>query len=171
MTPVPDLHVFLDIEALGIRAGAAIVQLGAVAFTLDPGHLGETFHRHIKPHPALHLEHDTLQWHARQGTWPVPPSVSPVFLEHAMGDFRQWLADLGPVKTFWSWGSTYDFPLIQEACRLISRETPWEYWQCACARTIWRMAFPDRKHDPRPHHALGDAQAGARDLIEAWKNL
>ena len=158
-------HILLDIEALGVRPGSAIVQLGAVAFCPRTGGLlGETFHCHVLPHAKLHTELRTLHWHTERGTWPPPPPAEPVALEQALAEFSHWVDKTGRPHTWWSWGSTYDFPLLDAACHMLGREAPWAYWQTACARTVWRMAFPYGKTAPRPHHALEDSIAAVKDL-------
>lgn len=162
------LHILLDIEALGVRPGSAIVQLGAVAFSPHTGEImGETFHRHILPHAQLHTELRTLHWHTERGTWPPAPPAAPVALEQALAEFSRWVEETGRPHTWWSWGSTYDFPLLDAACHVLGREGPWAYWQTACARTVWRMAFPFGKTAPRPHHALEDSIAAVKDLHQA----
>jgi hypothetical protein len=158
-------HILLDIEALGVRPGSAIVQLGAVAFCPRTGTLlGETFHRHILPHGKLHTELRTLHWHTERGIWPPAPPAVPVTLEEALADFSRWVEKTGRPHTWWSWGSTYDFPLLDAAYHVLGSEPPWNYWQTACARTVWRMAFPYGKTAPRPHHALEDSIAAVKDL-------
>jgi hypothetical protein len=161
-------HILLDIEALGVRPGSAIVQLGAVAFCPRTGALlGEPFHRHILPHAKLHTELRTLHWHTERGTWPPAPPAEPVTLEEALAGFSRWVEETGRPHTWWSWGSTYDFPLLDAACHVLGCEPPWNYWQTACARTVWRMAFPYGKTAPRPHHALEDSIAAVKDLHQA----
>jgi len=165
-------HILLDIEALGVRPGSAIVQLGAVAFSPRGGELiGEAFHRHILPHSQLHTELRTLHWHMERGTWPPAPPAEPVTLEQALAEFSRWVEETGRPHTWWSWGSTYDFPLLDAACHKLSREAPWAYWQTACARTVWRMAFPYGKTAPRPHHALEDSIAAVKDLHLALREI
>jgi exodeoxyribonuclease VIII len=162
------LHILLDIEALGRRTGSAVIQLGAVAFSLETGLTGEAFHRHIHPGDRLTIDNVSLQWHAEHGTWPPADMTLPIVeLKDALADFITWCSDLGEPVSFWSWGSTYDFPLLEAAHQAAGEEIPWEYWQASCARTVWRLAFPDTKHDPRPHHALEDAKAAALDLVKA----
>ena len=165
------LHLLLDIEALGVRPGASIVQLGAVVFSPRSGTLGATFHRHIRPHPEMHRELRTLHWHTERNTWPPAPPAVPVPLEEAFAEFSRWVAEQGRPHTWWSWGATYDFPLLDAAYHLLGREAPWAYWQTACARTVWRMAFPYGKTAPRPHHALEDSLAAVGDLQEAIRHL
>jgi hypothetical protein len=161
-------HVFIDIEALGQKPGCAPIELGAVVFNSETGAITDEFHRIIHPHAALKGERETLDWHAERGSYPFTPAryVQAEPLAHAIADFLSWLPkEYGSV---WSWGSTYDFPVLDAALAAIGEKAPWQYWQQQCARTAWKIAFgPDRKHAPRPHQALADCHHGVRDLREA----
>jgi hypothetical protein len=163
-------HLFIDIEALGQKPGCAPIELGAVIFEPDTGIIAGEFARIIKPHPALKGEPETLAWHAERGSYPFTPVryIEAEPLAHAIADFFSWLPK--EIEAVWSWGSTYDFPVLDAALAVIGEKAPWEYWQQQCARTAWKIAFgPDRKHAPRPHHALEDCRAGVADLCEALR--
>lgn len=164
--------LFLDIEALGLRAGAAVIQIGAVTFDPTTGLTGpEEFHAYVQALPTDHIDPETLDWHAKQGSYPHPAGVTAWLPSLALGDFRDWVQarEFGAV---WSWGSTYDFPLLEAAFRNhLGEPPPWNYWQAQCARTVWNLAFPGVKHAPRPHHALQDCFAGVRDLYAARRGM
>lgn len=164
-------HLFIDLEALGQKPGCAPIELGAVVFDPQTGIITDEFHRIIKPHPALKGERDTLDWHAERGSYPFTPAryLEAEPLAHAIADFFAWLP--AECESVWSWGSTYDFPVLDHALAVIGKKAPWHYAQQECARTVWRRAFGDRKHSPRPHHALEDCRAGVRDLCEALAHL
>jgi exodeoxyribonuclease VIII len=164
------LHVMLDLEALATTGDAAIVQIGAVAFTLG-GKAGAAFHRHLYAHPAMRQDPATLDWHKTKGTYPPPTDVQAYSLRTAIFDFNDWLRDLGTPDAVWSWGSTYDFPILAHAHLLTGIPCRWKYWQQLCARTVWQCAFGDARHAPRPHNALEDARAAVADLQTAWKEL
>lgn len=160
------LHAMIDIEALGLRPGSVVIELGCVLFDLETGKTGETFHRKIQPDANLMVDLDTLAWHERHGTWPSP-SEDAVPLARALRDFNVWVHGAGTIESFWSWGSTYDFPLLVEAYRMVCLNMPWDYWQLCCARSVWRSAFGNQRADSRPHEALADAKAACRDLMTA----
>ena len=165
------LNIFIDLEALGRKPGSAIIQIGAVAFDIGTGKAGSRFHRHVAVHPALHVEQASVLWHAKHGTWPLDGKTPTAPLEEALEDLSQWIADLGTPASIWSWGSTYDFPLLDAAYEAAGAEPRWRYWQEQCARSVWRLAFPDTPHGKRPHHALEDALAGVADLMAALRAL
>jgi hypothetical protein len=161
-------HLFIDLEALGQKPGCAPIELGAVVFHPETGAIADEFHRIIHPHAALKGERETLDWHAERGSYPFTPAryIAAEKLNHVIADFLSWLPE--QYEAVWSWGATYDFPVLDAALAVIGEKAPWHYAQQQCARTAWKIAFgPNRKHAPRPHHALEDCRAGVRDLCEA----
>jgi len=164
----------LDIEALGRNAGCAIIEIGAVAFDPESGRLGEGFHVLVAPDDRFTQDPATLQWHWDHHTWPrdVVPDEDIWSIDTALVHFGAWLDGFGGnITSYWSWGSTYDFPILNTAFELTGPTAPWKYHQMLCARTVWKLAFGDTRHADRPHDALKDAIAAATDLMEAIKAL
>lgn len=168
--PAEKLEILIDIEALGGHADAAIIEVGAVAFNPIDGSILSEFHHLIKPAKTATADLDTLEWHRRQGTWPrvVEDIGQPVSL--VLMELSTWAKSFD-VETFWSWGSTYDFPHLDAAFQLALMQPPWRYSRCQCARTVWNLAFPDVKATPKNHSALDDARVAVRDLIKAVSAL
>lgn len=173
--------LFIDIEALGLRQGSAVIQLGAVVFDRETGETAEDIQLYLQPEKGdpWHADPDTLAWHDKQGTYPHPPEVRRITLTAGEGidAFLDWLGEVATagheIDDVWSWGATYDFPLLDPYWERYATggEPPWAYWQPACARTVWKLAFPGVKHGPRPHHALEDCLAGVADLCAALAKL
>jgi len=164
-------HVMIDIEALGLRPGAAIIELAACAFCPETGQTGELLELLIEPHAPFSADLETLAWHAKRGSWPRSLSDSTHAIGSALVELECWLGSLGTVDALWSWGATYDFPLLQAAYDFAGQAPPWKYWQCRCARTVWQVAFGDRKHAVRSHTAVDDALDSAADLMAAMGSL
>lgn len=165
-------HILIDIEALGLRPGCAIIELAAVEFFPETGEIGEEFEVMIEPQAPFTADLETLEWHGKQGTWPRPLADVVESLGSALWAFEDWLGRLDDeVEAFWAWGATYDFPLLDAAYVFSGNAPPWKYWQQRCARTVWQTAFGDRKHGKRPHKALEDAKAAAVDLMAAMEHL
>jgi hypothetical protein len=158
-------------EALGTRPGSAIIELGAVEFFPDAGTLGRSFEAMIEPQAPFTADLDTLAWHIEKRTWPRPFAENTHAIGSALVEFEDWLGECGEVEAFWAWGATYDFPLLTAAYDFTGTPQPWQYWQQRCARTVWQLAFGDRRHDPRPHRAVEDAKAAAVDLMAAIAKL
>lgn len=164
-------HILLDIEALGTRPGSAIFKLGAVAFIPESGELRETFEAMIEPQAPFTADLETLEWHRQKGTWPRPFAEESHSIGSALAQFEEWIRDCGEVEAFWAWGATYDFPLLAAGYDFAGFAAPWRYYETRCARTVWQLAFGDRRHGPRPHRAVEDAKAAAVDLIAAMESL
>lgn len=172
-------HVFIDLEGLGRRATSAITQIGAIAFDPDTGETGAEFHRYVevRDDEPFTVEIATVRWHAERGTWPHPPGTFEVPVRTALADLNEWLLDRRTfpdgIDFYWSWGSVYDFPIIEHAFNVCgpASEPPYFYWQVTDARSFWNRKFPGIKHDPRPHHALEDCRMGIKDLAAALQPL
>lgn len=174
--------LFIDIEALGLVPGSAIVQLGAAVFDRDSGEIDMDLQLYLQPEKGdpWTVDLETLEWHGKQGTFPHPPAIREKLAlpaGEAIDAFLDWLseaADAGhEIDDIWSWGADYDFPLLDPYFHRYATggEAPWAYWQAADARTVWKLAFPGVKHAPRLHHALHDCKAGVADLCAALKKL
>lgn len=166
--PEPGVNVMLDLEALGLRPGCAIVEIGAVAFDLATGKTGETLHLHLAVTTPFWVDLQTLQWHGQKGTWPPPPGTFLVTPDEAADALTRFIFDLGTIDNVWSWGSTYDFPLLDALWQHTGTPCPWHYFQQCCARTVWRTVFgPDARRPPRTHDALNDCRNAISDLHAA----
>lgn len=167
-------NVMIDIEALGLRAGAAVIELAAVAFDPATGATGAEFHCRIKPVAPFLCDYETILWHGRQGTLVEHPDA--IMPAAAVERFLEWLEGAVPdrkERVLWSWGSDYDFPLLAPLLdrRPAGTEEPWWFSQTRCARTIWKVAFGAMKPAPRPHRALDDVRAAIGDLVMALAEL
>lgn len=171
-------HILLDLEALSLRPGAAVIELAAVAFDLTTGATGHEFLRAIKPAAPFTVDLATLDWHSSKGTVIAKPgAVEP---REAILHFLDWLDDhfgkdpaLRDTLVFWSWGTTYDFPILDPLLDLRNPDDrhPWKYYQIRDARTVWQLAFGDLRHAPRPHEALADCRMAIKDLVTAHREL
>lgn len=161
-------HILLDIEALGRRPGSAPIELAAIAYDPDTGEEIDSIHFTILPHPFFSADLDTLAWHRKQGT--VIPAPDGKTLSTALDEFSAWATGHKP-EAFWSWGSTYDFPLLQWAFDALEIPAPWKYWQCRCARTLFHTALPGHSRPLRPHRALEDCRMALADLLHALSRI
>lgn len=173
-------HVMIDIETLGTAPGCAIVSIGAVA--IDPklplaaATLYIEVSRHSCQQAGLHADDATLAWWqtqadaAREALHRTVHGGEP--LAHALGRLSQWLAHVADAHThIWAKGASFDLPILAAAYRAIGQRLPWNYRQERCLRTL--MAWPGvaattapRPAQPAAHHALEDARAQARLLVE-----
>jgi exodeoxyribonuclease VIII len=163
----------IDIEALGLVPGSEIIELAAVLFDPATGKTGAEFFRRISPTgQPYHCDLDTLNWHRSKRSFPRDGAENHPTILFALADFLEWIENMPEAPAvYWSWGSTYDFPLLTFAFAASNQQAPWRYWQCQCARTIWNTAFPYTKTKPRTHNALQDCKDAAADLSAALNSF
>lgn len=174
ITPDVELPEFMiDIEALGLTPGSAIIQIGAVSFIPSTGEIIDEFEVDVSPQAPFTADLETLAWHQEKGTWPRPEHVeeNSLAIGLALYELGKWIGRAPEYIRFWSWGGTYDFPLLAHAYSFAGEHCPWRYYQAKCARTVWDLTFPGIRHAPRPHRALEDARMAVADLTSARQKL
>ena len=170
----PPVNVMVDVEALALRAGAAIIQIGAVTFDISSGEVHEEFSCLVRPSPPFVADLETIEWNQKRGNLLIhPDAVEPA---EAVLQFLTWLDVVAPVPTsrvMWSWGSDYDFPILAPYIDLRGPGVaePWRYHQQRCARTVWKLAHNNARSPERPHAAIEDARSTVRDLVSAIELL
>lgn len=168
--PDPNTHLMIDIEALGLRPGAAVIQLSAQFFDPTTGDLGTAFNTFIKPKFPFTVDPETLDWHKEKGTYPHEHQELPTVC--ALFEFGKFLSSQPSPSVFWSWGSTYDFPLLQAVYDAHHLEAPWKYYQCQCARTVFKTILGiDAVPTSKPHDAAEDVRIQIKDLMLALKHI
>ena len=172
----------LDLETLSTRPDSVIVTMGAVKF--DP--FGDdtnsrteteikmnTFYRRIDPDSYswdAHIDQGTLEWWAKQDEQALKEMSDPEDrhpIADVMRDFYKWA---GKPKRVWANGAAFDSVIVENACRALERDFPWEYWQVGDSRTIMRMVDVERTK-ANLHHALWDCYTQVVDLQRALKKL
>jgi len=169
---LPALHdVMVDIEALALRPGAAIIRLAAATFDPWTAAIGQEFDVRIIPAPPFIMDLETYRWNLDQGNEiDHPEAVAPAVAIHR---FLLWLDLVVPdrrERVLWSWGADYDFPLLVPYIDLRGPdvEAPWRFHQQRCARTIWKIAFRGQPSPQRPHDAIGDVRSTAVNVADAY---
>lgn len=173
------MNVMLDLETFGLGATGAIVQIGAVEFSLDPPgarppETGRCFERNVALQSSLlagmTVDESTIAWWRTQSDEARGAIVAgcPTSLAEALAGFSTWYPS-GAV--LWSHGLAFDVPILEHAYRLFRREPPWSYRNLRDTRTLFHLA--DRCGWIKPervtaHTALADALAQARDVMGAW---
>lgn len=98
-----------------------------------------------------------------------PDALSPAT---AISVFIRWLDAVAPVRrdrVVWAWGADYDFPILTPYIDLRGPlDMPWHFHQQRCARTIWKIAFPEHPSPVRPHNAIGDVRSTVLNVHEAY---
>jgi len=171
--PEDQLHLMLDIEALGLKPGAALTELAAQYFNPYTGTVGPAIQLLIKVQSPFLIDPEAAAWHEDKGTYPrteedealaIPPAT-------AAFAFDQFLKAHGKPDIFWAWGSTYDFPLLESLYQATLQPSPWNYWQAQCARTAFKTLLPLTEPTPKPHNAASDVAIQIKDLTTAFQIL
>lgn len=164
-------HIMLDLETLDTEPSAAVLQIGAVAFSETDGtfHPRRLFTTHLQVQPQINaartVSFDTIEWWAKQSgqRWPAASDRTPVAV--ALTRFFDW-AGRGEYQ-IWSHGASFDLAIMGSLARSVDLATPWSYRSERDTRTLddavvraTRRAV-DRPQPEVPHDALSDALAQA----------
>lgn len=187
--------LMIDIETMGVRPGAAVIQVAGVLF--DPNNPSEgrsSMCLNISLADALlhghHVDPGTLNWWREQGP-EAQASLRDGLIygqEAALKAFTQWLVNLEPHEAVrdvvrgdlrvWARGAAFDGPLLSEAYLRVGLQAPWHYRHLHELRTVELLArergWPGLE-DEEPiraawgahHTALGDAHVQASQLQSA----
>jgi hypothetical protein len=177
-------HVEIDLETLGTVPGSVILSIGAVIFdpTKDPEScLGKEFYCVVSKADSLGhgltINAATLKWWEKQS-----PEAQQVLSDSESLDVADdlevaltLLADFIPRNALiWSNGANFDQPLLSVAYDKCKMETPWEFWNSRCHRTILGLHPTPKSLMPKnqlAHNALEDAKTQAKHVVAVAKAL
>lgn len=169
----PHTSIILDLETLDTSPTSIITEIGVIAFNRS-----DFSERSIMElHPSLFHQlaagrtasADTIGFHAKKGT--LPDNVN---THNTPAKIVAWLAEFFETQTphrVWIQGPDFDRPILENFCNQFGAALPWDFWRTRDTRTLWDIAFPGIKHDPRPHHALADCRATLADLQKSLQHL
>lgn len=176
------MHAMIDLETLGLGAGASILQVGVVVFTMEDGvqgYMSRNVDREDCRRFGLTEDVDTLNW------WQAPEradlfarlQTGCVSLVVALSDLHQVLHDCG-VEYVWANGTNFDIAILEYACRRVRINVPWKYNVIRDMRTLVHVAglanikeLVPRREDEVSHDALGDASWQSRVVQLAWGRI
>lgn len=165
--------IMLDLETMGTGPNAAIVAIGAVAFDLQAGTIGDRFYRVVDLGTSVvmggEIDADTVLWWMKQSDDARAMFTrDSVPLSLALADFSLWLSAHGAPDNVrvWGNGAAFDNVILSSAYRSSSRTQPWRHWNDRCYRTV-KSLYPDVKLERvgTHHNAVDDAESQARHLI------
>lgn len=166
-------HVMLDLETLGTRPGDIVLSIGAVKFDVDTG-LGEEIHLTISPDSskALGLKalKSTVEWWKKQAPEAQQAAFRAEFtVEVALTKFTMWMPPLDEAVV-WGNGANFDNAMLAAVYRAAGMDTPWQFWNDRCYRTVAAMFMKSRVERVGTYHnALDDAKTQALRLITMAK--
>ena len=180
------MDVMIDLETLGTRPDAAIIQIGAVLF--DPRSGGRIlndkgFNQHVRYQDGIgSVDHDTLAF------WLEEASAAKMgheldtrarFLMDVLDDLREWpmeVLEVGwdTVGRVWAMPSDFDLSVLKSAHIKVGREVPWGRRVTRDARTLFDLVGGKPEIDwtgMTAHDALDDAVGQAMQVQKAMALL
>jgi exodeoxyribonuclease VIII len=189
----------IDLETLGTRPDAQIIQIGAVLFEPKSGgriHDGKGFRQAVKIQDgAGSIDHDTLCFWLNQSNSNYMGNLlakEALLLDDVLQRLIFWPRNVGlfpegefnpdsEISNLWSWvegiwakPSNFDLPILQSAFALFGMEPPWDHRATRCARTLFALVGGDPEIDWTGlirHDALDDAIGQAQQVQKAMAIL
>jgi hypothetical protein len=168
------MHVMVDLETWGTKAGNAIRSIGACVFDPATGKLGDEFYANITDASCeaygLTKLPSTVQWWAQQAAAAQAAlQTEQRDLGEVLLDFRAWFLQRG--SCVWGYGANFDPVLLEAAFEACLIDVPWDFWNVRCCRTVLAIANrkPERFAKETKHNALDDAKAQARAVAAAFR--
>lgn len=172
--------VMIDLETMGTRNDAAIVSIGAVFFDMHRGTIGEPFCRPVNLATSVArggtMDPGTVMWWVGQSQEARDAMrFSAYHVDLALAEFRLWLTTQCRREDVRPWGNSarFDLGILSSAFDRSGIETPWEWWNERCYRTL-RNQYPTIELDERGgthHKADDDAIFQAKHLIKIVNTL
>lgn len=179
-----DVHIMLDLETLGRKAGCPVLSIGAVV--MSPRGIVDQFYVNLDPAAqvtaGLVIDRDTQEW------WTKQSADARAALEvdrreplMALRLFSSWVyshAARGKVR-MWGNGSDFDNTVLAAVYEACAETLPWKFYNNRCHRTLKNL-FRDV---PKPdfvgtrHNAVDDAKMQALHAIailnakDAWTTV
>lgn len=169
------VHVMIDFETLSTMPNAAVLSLGAVAFTSEQV-LMPTFYTNIDGDDCikkgLHVQQSTVDWWEKQSQEAKDAlKTAPVRdLYDAMAEFSQWVRTIRG-RFIWGNGADFDNPILRSCYNTLDADAPFKPYNGRCYRTIKNIpGMPPMEQRLGTHHnAVDDAMSQALHLIEMNK--
>lgn len=162
------MNAMIDLETLGVRAGAIVVSVGVVKFTKE-GPVDSFYavlNRAEQDCLGMSIDPSTVDWWTQQSADArkvFEQTPSPVVPE-----LQRLSAFMANVKQVWAGPAAFDFPILGALYDRFEVRRPWSYKDERCYSTVRKTVAPDV---PAPefmgvaHHALDDALHQAHHLL------
>lgn len=164
--------IMIDLETMGTRPDAAVVSIGAVAFSTEHRVIGPTFYARVALETAVAqggtMDPSTVLWWMQQsgaarydvhGTGSSP-------ISEALTNFTRFVERFDS-PSVWGNGAAFDNVILRSAYKRAGLHAPWSYSLDRCYRTL-RALHRDIPEPPRVgvyHNALDDAMHQTMHLL------
>lgn len=175
--------VMVDLETKGNKPGCMILSIGAVFFDPLTGKLGEQFYKVVGPDDqqerGLHEDAGTMAWWGKQSEGArqvlVEHAASEVTLQEGLDGFTKFVGEakggLRAVRV-WGNGSDFDNAILTVAYMAHQQNTPWDFWNNRCFRTLKALApSVGMEKGLLAHNALNDAIMQAEHTCKVFAHL
>jgi len=177
MTKYPEFMI--DIETLGNRPNAAVVQIGIVAFNPVSGETAKPWSASVEVHPKSEMDVDTVYWWMQQSDEARASvfnggRINPEDGLRYLNSYIEQYSDAITGFNVWYKPSTFDLVILENLYRNCDMKAPWPHWRTRCLRTlieVAKLAKEDEAVPVIPHDAGHDAEAQARTAIKCFKKL
>lgn len=168
-------NIMLDLETLGLKHDAAILSIGAVAFSKCG--ISDEFYCVVNMSSCiavgLSIDSETIEWWMKQSdeARSVFNDERAVALPMALNAFSEWIGRIGNGKEdvrMWGNGASFDNVILSNAYAACGMKKPWSFRNDMCYRTLKNM-HPYVESGDRTgvyHNALDDARYQARHCIK-----
>lgn len=187
--------IMVDLETLGTRQDAIVLEISAVEFNCHTGEIGEVFDAKLDIDEQVQyrrsLNCETLQWwfkqdeEARKNIFDEDVDIIRFNIPWELAEFSNFVercnnkcnsdSDRRVVK-LWGNGSLFDLGILQNMYEtyLPNMKLPWKFWAVNDVRTIVDLN-PDVKRnckfDGTPHCAVDDCKHEIKYLVETLKTI
>jgi len=166
------LSIILDIETLAISPSAIVTEIAVLVF--DRATMAAVKHFAISVDILEQLsrgrQFDPATYAYLLGKNALPPTLGDQSMQQASDAIAHLFALVDPHHV-WIQGPDFDRPILENFLNQLGAKLPWAHWRTRDTRTVWDLAFPGRKHAPRPHTALADCHATLQDLRDALNRI
>ena len=172
-------HIMLDLETLSTASDAGIIQIGAQAFDVERGLVGEGLCVNVDPQAVMNagmrVEWATLHWWMSQPdafrTLAAPGEG--LLLSDALKQLSLYVnANGGSWAKVWSNGAAFDVPILETSYRRCRLDIPWRYNNVLDVRTVkWLCPGIATMKPELAHNALSDCRAQALFVVECLRKL
>jgi len=176
--------IMIDLETLGTRYNASIIQIGACYFDRNTGEIGPRFKTNIKYDPAMGdkftVDYGTIAWwFSQEEAARASLLEAPVDLITAIGKLTEFLNIGGEEeeivrKDVQIWcHATFDMPILVNAYSTLDMKFPISFRNMRDIRTVMDLAkhYSEAPRVGTHHDALSDAMFQAKYVSEAMQIL
>lgn len=173
-------HVMIDLETLGIKTDAIVLEIGAVVFDITTGEIGNKFNATIDMQSSIDagrtIDSPTLNWWMSQ-----PIEIREIVFSGetpfslALDRFYNWFPEGAYV---WGNGPSFDISKLESAYEALNgpESYPWKFYNVRCVRTIRDLTKDvidrnDIKIHGFKHTALADAIWQAKYVSKMYQVL